>query len=200
MRRPPATFAFISPNPGWVPALLVGTPVDDPAGDIQGPRDIVGDAANPMLFIASDATHLYLRLRLNGDPTQTPTNFTPFGWGCFIDTDNDTTTYEISTIVDGVANPDQISFFKNTVTATPNSPDDAPDLPAVSIVSAPLTAAIGHARVVSAPSMPGRGNPSRNNRCGQASATKLEPGPSASVVYLTLLQNPSTQSWKPFEG
>ncbi|MEO5726794.1 MAG: hypothetical protein ABI134_31390 [Byssovorax sp.] len=55
----PATFTFIPPNPGWVPALLIGAPVNDPAGDIQGPRDIVGDAANPMLFVASDATHLY---------------------------------------------------------------------------------------------------------------------------------------------
>lgn len=35
------------------------------------------------------------------------------------------------------------SHDKNTVTITPNSPGDAPDLPAVRFVSAPLTAAIG---------------------------------------------------------
>jgi hypothetical protein len=35
---------------------------------------------------------------------------------------------------------------------------------------------------------------------GQASATKLEPEPSASEAHFTLLQNPSTQSWNPFEG
>jgi hypothetical protein len=118
----PASFTFSPPNPGFIPALLGGNPLNDPEGDTPGSRDIVGDAANPLLFVASDATHLYFRLRVDGDPLQNPTNFGPFGWGCFIDTDNNPTTYEFSTIIDGVNNPDRISFFKNTVTPPPCSP------------------------------------------------------------------------------
>src|SRR6187455_766594 len=148
----PATFSFPSPNVGWVPALLGGEPLSDPEGDSAGPRDIVGDTDNPMLYVGADAAHLYFRLRLNSDPLQGPTNFRPFGWGCFINTDSDPTTYEFSTIVDGVNNPDQISFFKNTATTLPNSPTDDPDLPPVSEVSDPLDAGVAHARVLEADS------------------------------------------------
>ncbi|MEZ4293475.1 MAG: DUF4215 domain-containing protein [Polyangiaceae bacterium] len=133
-------------------ALNDGQPLTDPEGDTPGPRDIVGDAANPMLYIASDATHLYFRLRVDSNPLQNATNFTPFGWGCFINTDANLQTYEFSTIIDGVNNPDQIQFFKNTTTATPNSPTDAPDLPALSTTLDPLQPAVKHAQVTSAPS------------------------------------------------
>jgi MYXO-CTERM domain-containing protein len=149
----PATFTFTAPNPGWVVVLNDGLPLTDVEGDAPGGRDIVGDAQNPMLYIASDATHLYLRLRVDSDPLQTPTNFGPFGWGCFINTDANLQTYELSTIIDGVSNPDVIHFYKNTMTASPNSPLEDPDLPPVQAVTAPLTAAVGHAQVVSAPSM-----------------------------------------------
>src|SRR5688572_28435054 len=118
----PASFSFTSPNEGWVPALLGGQPLSDPEGDTAGSRDIVGDQDNPMLYVAADATHLYFRLRVDSDPLQSATNFGPFGWGCFINTDSDPTTYEFSMIIDGVNNPDRISFFKNTTTAEPNSP------------------------------------------------------------------------------
>jgi len=148
----PASFTFPPPNEGWVPALLGGDPLSDPEGDTPGARDIVGDSTNPMLFVAADATHLYFRLRLDSDPAQTPTNLRPFGWGCFINTDSDPTTYEFSTIVDGVNNPDQISFFKNTTTTLPNSPTDLPDLPPVSIESDPLDAEVAHAQVIVASS------------------------------------------------
>ncbi len=149
----PSTFTFPAPNPGWVVALNNGQPVTDVEGDTPGARDIVGDAANPMLYIASDATHLYFRLRIDSDPLQNATNFGPFGWGCLINTDSNQQTFEFSTIVDGVNNPDTIFFYKNTVTTTSNDPADAPDTPAISSVQSPLTAAVGHARVVSAPSM-----------------------------------------------
>jgi len=148
VRATPSTFTFPAPNPGWVIARNGGQPIIDIEGDASGARDIVGDATHPALFIASDATHLYFRLRLDVDPRQNATNIGPFGWGCLINTDSDLTTYEFSTIVDGVNNPDRIYFYKNTVTTTPNSPADAPDAPAVTMVDAPLTAAIGHAEVV----------------------------------------------------
>src|SRR5262245_35592749 len=90
----PAGFVFFPRNPGWVPVTLAGSPIGDVEGDVPGSRDIVGDAANPMMFIAADATHIYFRLRVDDDPRQSATNFGPFGWGCFIDTDGVRTTYE----------------------------------------------------------------------------------------------------------
>lgn len=144
----PATFTFPAPNPGWVVARNGGMPIVDVEGDAGTARDIVGDATHPALFIASDATHLYFRLRLDVDPRQNATNIGPFGWGCLINTDNDRTTYEYSTIVDGVNSPDMIYFYKNSVTTTPNSPADAPDLPAITSVGAPLTVAVGHVQIV----------------------------------------------------
>jgi hypothetical protein len=148
----PATFLFTAPNPGWVPVLNDGVPIGDVEGDTPGGRDIVGDAANPMMYIAADTTHVYFRLRVDSDPLQNATNFGPFGWGCFIDTDGDLATYEFSTLIDGVNNPDIINFYANTVTTAPNDPTDPPDMPAVSSVTSPLTAAVAHARVTSAPS------------------------------------------------
>jgi cysteine-rich repeat protein len=149
----PSTFEFSAPNPGWVVALKNGQPLTDFAGDALGARDIVGNAANPMLYIASDATHLYFRLRLDSDPLQNVTNFKAVGWGCLINTDGNQQTFEYSTIVDGANNPDTISFYKNMVTTTPNGVADPPDAPAISFVQSPLTAGIGHAQVVTAPSM-----------------------------------------------
>jgi MYXO-CTERM domain-containing protein len=147
VRATPATFTFPAPNPGFVAARNAGLPIIDAEGDAAAARDIVGDAAHPALYIASDATHLYFRLRLDVDPRQNPTNIGPSGWGCLVNTDSDPTTYEYSTIVDGAANPDTIYFYKNTVTAAPNSTADTPDLPAVMTLGAPLTTAVGHAQV-----------------------------------------------------
>lgn len=149
----PASFSFTAPNEGWVPVLRGGQPVTDPEDDAAGARDIVGDQDNPMLYVAADATHLYFRLRVDSYPLQKGGHFSPFGWGCFMNTDSDPTTYELSTIIDGVSNPDHITFFKNTTTVLPNSPMDEPDSPPVSVVSSPLDATVGHARVVDATSM-----------------------------------------------
>jgi MYXO-CTERM domain-containing protein len=144
----PSTFTFSAPNPGWVIARNGGSPISDAEGDAPTARDIVGDATHPALYIASDATHLYFRLRLDVNPRQNATNIGPFGWGCLINTDSDRTTYEYSTIVDGVNSPDTIYFYKNSTTMTPNSPADPPNLPAITMVGTPLTTAIGHAEVV----------------------------------------------------
>lgn len=148
----PAPFTFSSPNTGWFAVPLGGVPLGDPANDAPTARDVVGDAASPMLFVASDATHVYFRLRVDQDPTQSSTNFAAVGWGCYLDLDADPTTYELATIVDGGANPDEISLFANTTTTTPDDPSEPPDLPSSSVVASPLTAAVGHAQVTAAAS------------------------------------------------
>ncbi|HRI68327.1 MAG TPA: hypothetical protein PK156_29055 [Polyangium sp.] len=148
----PAAFTFTPPNPGWVVALNNGAPLTDLEGDSPGPRDIVGDAANPVLFIASDAEHIYFRLRVNAYPLQSPTNFTSYGWGCLINTDSNLTTFEYSTIVDGIGSTDRIYFYQNTVTTTPNNPLETPDMPPIVATANPLTTAVGHAQVTVASS------------------------------------------------
>ncbi len=144
----PSTYTFPAPNPGWVIARNGGLPLTDIEGDAASGRDIVGNPMNPALYIASDATHLYIRLRLDVDPRQNTTNIGPFGWGCLINTDSELTTYEYSIMLDGVNNPDIIYLYKNTMTTMPNSPADAPDRFAITTVGAPLTMAVGHAQVV----------------------------------------------------
>jgi cysteine-rich repeat protein len=140
------------PSMGWVVATNSGQAVTDIQGDTQGSRDIVGDAANPMLYIASDANHLFFRLRVDSDPLQNPTNFKPFGWGCLINTDSDLTTFEYSAFINGVANPDELNFYKNTMTTSPNDPTDPPEITLSTTIN-PLSTTVGHARAVSAPSM-----------------------------------------------
>src|SRR5687767_10202936 len=66
----PASFTFVAPNPGWVAVTNDGVPIGDVEGDTPGARDIVGDAANPMMFVAADATHIYFRLRVDDNPLQ----------------------------------------------------------------------------------------------------------------------------------
>jgi MYXO-CTERM domain-containing protein len=143
----PAAFTFVPPNPGWVTARLAGNPLVDPEGDSPTARDIVGDAANPMLFVASDATHLYFRLRLDSDPLKNPLEFGSFGWGCLIDSNSDPTTFEYSTLVNGVVNPDEIYFYRNTVTTNPNDPTEQPDQPPVVTTLDPLVVGVKHAQV-----------------------------------------------------
>lgn len=144
-RATPASFPPVHP---WLAALRGGVPLGDPEGDAPGSRDIVGDTASPLLFITADATHLYLRIRLDDSPWNAQmTSFGPFGWGCLVSTDSDPQTYEYSILVDGVSNPDAVLLYRNTSTTAPNSPMEDPDLPAVSAVTGPLAPAVGHASI-----------------------------------------------------
>jgi hypothetical protein len=70
------SFSSTAPNPGFVPALLGGSALSDPPGDTTGSREIVGDSTHPVLYVASDSTHIYYRVRLNADPTQYTTSQT----------------------------------------------------------------------------------------------------------------------------
>ncbi|UQA54924.1 MopE-related protein [Polyangium aurulentum] len=110
------------------PVTQVTAPIGDAAGDAPGPRDAVGNAEFPMAYIQSDSTHLYFRLRINQQVRQNGTNFTPYGWGCIIDTDGDGSDYEFLALVDGVANPDTVRLQRNTAQAKPNDPADSPEV------------------------------------------------------------------------
>jgi hypothetical protein len=93
-------------------------------------RDVVGDGAAPAGLRASDATHLYLRIRLDDDPV-TGNMLRPSSWGMQYDLDDDATDYELLILVDGMA-PAQtaLSVFRNTTTTATNDPGDPADQPA----------------------------------------------------------------------
>src|SRR5262245_17716862 len=109
----PSSFTFTAPNPGWVVVLYGGAPVQDAEGAAIGPRDIVGDGFTPLLFVASDTTHAYFRMRLDETPLANPNNISPFAWGCVIDSDTNAMTYELATFVDGINNPDRVLLYTN---------------------------------------------------------------------------------------
>lgn len=144
-----ASFTFTAPNPGWVAAKIGGSFLSDPQGDTTGSRDIVGDQTYPLLYVGADATHLYYRLRVDSTPLQSGTNFKPFGWGCVVNTDSNSQTYEYSMVIDGVNNPDQILFYQNTSTSSLDDPNDNPEV-TLSTTLDPLTGTVGHAQVVAA--------------------------------------------------
>jgi MYXO-CTERM domain-containing protein len=112
----------------WQPLLHLGAPITDPAADplvfddLQ--RDIVGDAANPAVFITSDADHLFLRIRLNVSPEESASNLHgTTAWGCMIDVDGDLTAYDYLLLADGSGN-DFFRFFSNASKGT-NTTDSA---------------------------------------------------------------------------
>lgn len=110
----------------WQVLTCAREPAFDPRGDTPGApaeRDVVGDAAQPALYIAADATHLYLRMRVDAEPT-TGTDFGPFGWGVEMDTDGRRSDYELLGIVDGIASPDAVLLGDNAVQTVPNDPSD----------------------------------------------------------------------------
>ncbi len=110
----------------FVPFRCGGLPATDPMGDEPGGshhRDIIGDLAEPALFHAMDATFLYLRMRIDGDPTQSADDLAPFGWGYEFDTDGTLTSYEHLALANGIGT-DEITWQENTVQALPDDPAD----------------------------------------------------------------------------
>jgi MYXO-CTERM domain-containing protein len=95
-----------------------------------GGLDLIGTDAAPAGFRASDDTFLYLRLRLDGDPTMAK-RLLPNGWGFEIDLDGTRSTYELLFSVDGLGGADVISVWRNSAHTLPNDPADPSDLPAV---------------------------------------------------------------------
>lgn len=85
----------------WRPLSRSALLATDAIGPGTNEIDVVGDATYPAAFVGSDATHLYLRIRVNDAPTNPDTTFKSSLWGCVIDTDGILTTYEFLGIVDG---------------------------------------------------------------------------------------------------
>ncbi len=76
----------------------------DSAG-AKNERDVVGDATFPAAGWATNATYMFIRLRLDGTPLATGGGapLQPFGWGLGIDTDGVLSNgYEYTVVVNGI--------------------------------------------------------------------------------------------------
>ena len=107
-------------------------PMTDGLADTAGfldDLDVVGDAAAPAGLRASDATNLYMRIRLEAGPGAG--TLSPRTWGMEFNLDLDTTNYEVLVLVDGIASPPVVALFENTMTTLSNDPNDPADMPAV---------------------------------------------------------------------
>jgi hypothetical protein len=102
----------------------------DEAGALNE-RDIVGDIDHPAGLRASDATNLYLRMRLEEDPAPGGA-VTSFSWGMEFDLDDNPRDYSLLILVDGIAGTaGTVSLFTNGTTTNANDPSDPADQPAV---------------------------------------------------------------------
>ncbi len=88
----------------WVTLAKGGTILSDVAGDSSASdyHDAVGDAARPAAFVWSDASFLYLRMRVNQTPLNGGGQFKAAEWACAIDLNGDD-AYEFYSDMNGTA-------------------------------------------------------------------------------------------------
>jgi hypothetical protein len=109
------------PDPDWFAVLdnLCSAPIFDAAGDTGTgtSRDLVRQDA-PAVLAWADGQHLYLRLRVDGDP-RAGTTWAQFGWGCQISADGNSDAFEWMVLLDGKT--PQVAVYQNLVaTGTPS--------------------------------------------------------------------------------
>lgn len=108
----------------WVPLTRSGAPIAAATGGTAY-LDVTGDAANAAGFVSSDASYLYLRVRVAGDPTDTGgAKIRDHVWGCFVDSDGNLARHEWLASLDATAATDVVTWRKNA-TPTADTPLDA---------------------------------------------------------------------------
>jgi thrombospondin type 3 repeat protein len=109
--------------------VMTDARADDP--NFLGVLDIVGDNAHPAALTTADAQLLYLRIRLDDDPSPAGVP-APAAWGVAFDLDGNLKNYELLVLVDNVA-PDaaNVRIMTNATVTTPNDPAEPADLPPV---------------------------------------------------------------------
>jgi len=130
------------PDAAYVPLRCGAAPMADPFADETGAldeRDLVGDGDAPAGLRAADATNLYLRMRLEEDPSPAGAA-RPFSWGMEFDLDNDLNDYELLVLVDGLGGAATVKVFTNTTTTAPNDLNDPADLPAAAMFAFAMNA------------------------------------------------------------
>jgi hypothetical protein len=123
------------PEEDWTPLrcdddVMTDGLADEP--DALDERDLVGDDDAPAGLHAADEDFLYLRMRLDVDPTDGDgVTLSPFSWGMAFDLDGDLTTYDLLVLANGITA--EISLFENTEVTVANDPTDPADEPAAFI-------------------------------------------------------------------
>lgn len=108
----------------------------DEAG-ATGERDIVGTRTAPAAMYTSDASFLYMRMRVDLDPIPQAGMLAPnSSWGFAINLDTDLRNYELLLLVDGTGAQPNVVVFRNTMTATPNDPTDPAEM---QVMTFPIT-------------------------------------------------------------
>ena len=99
----------------------------DPDDNVNGQKDLVGDATNGSAYLYNDGTYQFFRLRLEGDPRKTDgdssSGYDEFGWGVELDTDGVTNTYELLIMLDG--NAETVEIRQNTDHSDLDDPSDS---------------------------------------------------------------------------
>lgn len=125
----PAADAYAQAFPGdagWTPLRRSGVALSDPATDGSGlGRELVGDAEHAAAYVASDQDFLYVRLRIDTDPSD-GTGLRSHGWGVEIDTDGDLARYEYLIMVEGAGAT--LAFARNTASSDTGDPRDVAEL------------------------------------------------------------------------
>ena len=111
----------------FYPFLCGGAVAGDVVGDSLtggGFRDIVGDGEHPAFYRAANATHVFFRMRVSGDPRKPgSTVLQPSSWDVLVDTDGDPSTYEFMLTADGnFDSTTRVQWVRNSV-KEPNDPD-----------------------------------------------------------------------------
>ena len=94
--------AFAWPAQGdWIPVTQGGNVLSDPISDhrhtdvsLGAHLDFVGDSNDAAVQWWADMNHLYVRLLLNSDPTDSSSGYLKGSWGAAIDLDGDPSTLE----------------------------------------------------------------------------------------------------------
>ena len=112
----------------FYPFLCGGAVAGDVVGDSLtggGFRDIVGDGEHPAFYRAANATHVFFRMRVSGDPRKPgSTVLQPSSWDVLVDTDGDPSTYEFMLTADGnFDSTTRVQWVRNSV-KEPNDPTD----------------------------------------------------------------------------
>ncbi|MBM4381430.1 MAG: IgGFc-binding protein, partial [Deltaproteobacteria bacterium] len=118
-------------------------------------RDVQGTSASPAVSMYATGSQVFFRMRLGATPITSGTELAPFAWGCVLDSDGKSTTYEYSVMVNGAVANDRVEFKRNATTTIPDSAEDPADATLLASYSAVTDNAVGttspHARVVVAP-------------------------------------------------
>lgn len=121
-------------NSEFVPFRCKGDSASDPLDDAltgKAERDMVGNDTHPAFYRAADDTHLFFRLRLNGDPRKPKlSDLSESSYDILFDTDGDYRTYELMLTADGnLQGSTKIQLVRNSEKNANDPTDSAKDKP-----------------------------------------------------------------------